>query len=603
MEESTLIEDTRYQLDNLIQIKEATVQKRKDLWELQQKATGSEYSAIMNERSELYRNLSNIENSILFVKNIIQVLEFSGDIIQINDKKGQVYDVVPDFRNIDTTQIIFEEDTILKLERPQFVPLINEEAFEMRGFVFDAIRISNDSYILAIIRHEETNLSENKYVVVTLDQLVLIADYYLTKARATNKQAANAKNKRAEEQYDNLPVERREKFMNQNNFYNSIPAAVKKKVTKEQWEALTLEEKEKLYKPFKKHGAKKLSSKLEENQMWTSFHKMFERFLDPTAISTDKDGTPNPKGRYANPIVFMYWRKFREMMDFKIKDIKIQRDELSENYKAAIETSFGESNSSFALKDRFGFLVKRQNGAEINPAEISQIEDAYTSIMQKLGDLKPSLERYSIKVSHTGKKNVFASKAIGAWVATMGTIAVSDKYGDSQFRSTFSHELAHFMDFASGQQTGKRYASDDYESTAGILAFTFRDNMNKSKSQQTDYVNATKECFARAFQQYYGIEVYGEDSGVVHSYIEQDEVMPFFFHDNFVSKESYYNEIKPLIEKFISENEEIFANASISHSDEINDAITALELLFETSDNSEKPNIAQAIQSLRILIN
>ena len=165
---------------------------------------------------------------------------------------------------------------------------------------------------------------------------------------------------------------------------------------------------------------------------------------------------------------------------------------------------------------------------------------------------------------------MFASKAIGMWVPRFKTIGVSSKFGMEQFNSTFSHEVGHFIDYLVGQLTGKRYETDDYESKAGIIAFTFRNHMNKDKSEQSDYINCTKECFARSMQMYYGVETLGEDAGVSYDYEKMDEKMPFFTADNFVPKEVYYDKIKPMIEEFLAEQFDVFkTTVDLDGSDDI----------------------------------
>src|SRR3990167_274651 len=338
--------------------------------------------------------------------------------------------------------------------------------------------------------------------------------------------------------------------------------------------------------------------------MWISFHEMYERFIDPTAVP--------PKKGYGNSLVFDYWHKFSEMMNYKINDIQIQRDDLSEMRKAAIETSFGESNTNTILKDKYGILVKRQNGDAINPIEIEQIKEAFIAVQQKFGNLKEISSQKNIKISHTGVRFVFASKAMGMYVPSMGTIAVSDKYGNDMFKMVLAHEYAHFIDNYIGELNGKRYATDDYENTAGRIAFLLRDNINKPKSKQTNYTNATKECFARAFEQYFGIETFGEDAGISFSDKPLDKYTTFFSADDFVNKAVYTNQLKPLIEQFFTENADIFKyGIDIDQSTEpiaigternetlVAEAIEALQILFQLSDEKDKERIEGEIDELR----
>jgi hypothetical protein len=293
----------------------------------------------------------------------------------------------------------------------------------------------------------------------------------------------------------------------------------------------------------------------------------------------------------------------------------------------AFETSFGESNTSIALKEKYGILIKRQNGEQIKPIEQNQIETAFSEIEKVYGNLKNIALKKNLKISHTGKKMVFSqSKAIGLYIPSMGTVSVSDKYGDKEFKSVMAHELAHFIDNYVGELIGKMNSSDDYESTAGILAFTFRNNMNKPKHLQNDYINATQECFARALQQYFGIEHFGEEADISYSYKQLDKTIPLFNSDNYVNKDKYYSEIKPLIEKFLQENKDIFTftvdidNTNVplpigtekesvleveitSEQDEIKEALETLELVLDGAKEEDKKELTEAIEILQLLLN
>lgn len=541
--------------------------EEEELWEQQRTGSYEEKEALSNKRTLLKIQIKRHKNKVRSLKNLIICLQNGGMAVEITDQHGFKHHHIADFREVSTNNILFNEETILVDATPVYIPVIDEESFRQKGYVFDAIRYDKNSYLLCTGKYEESKDFEgySHFVIVTLDQLVLISEYYYMRAKAKAVLDAEEKNKRSEAYYDNLPYERRLAHLNQKGYYRAgLPVAVKKKITEAEYEALSLEEKEKLYKPFKTYRAERLKTKLEEKQMWVSFHEMYQQFVNKEAhpINIKGELLVGKKagfGNYGNPEIFQYWYVFREMMDYKIKDLRAQREYLSEGYLTALETSFGESNTSTALKEKFGILVKRQNGDEIKPLEIDQIEEAFTDIQKVYGNLKNIALKKNLKVSHTGKKYAFSGgRALGIFIPSMQTVASTDKYGNNRFKSVMSHELAHFIDNYIGDLNGKRYASDDYENTAGILAFTFRNNMNKPKSEQTDYINATQECFARALQQYFGIETMGEDSGFAVSAKELDREVPLFINENFVPKDKYYGEIKPLIEKFFQENEDIF---------------------------------------------
>jgi len=235
------------------------------------------------------------------------------------------------------------------------------------------------------------------------------------------------------------------------------------------------------------------------------------------------------------------------------------------------------------------------------------------SVQKIFGNLKPNFEKFNMKFSHTGTRYVFASKAIGVYISQMGTIAVSDKFGDNEFKMTTAHEIGHFIDNKIGELNGKRWATDDYEGIAGQIAFTFRDNMNKPKSQQTEYINATKECFARALEQFYGVETFGDEAGVTWSYSPMDKFRPFFIADDFVNKEAYYEKLRPLIMEFFQENKDVLEYTY--DIDESNDptpigneeelerkaAIESLEALLEVSGGKDEKDIKEAIEAIKVL--
>lgn len=599
----SVVKTQKDKLDVMVKLRDDKEAERKEIREKSRTAVYPESKGLFEKQMELGQEVSALDSKIMNQENIIQAVENKGGYLDLTDEKGMVHRNIADFREVDTNQIDFDPDSILTDKPPVYVPQIEEDMFARRGYVFDAIRITNDSYIVSVTKHQED--APNYYVILTLDQLVLVQDYYFAKAKAKNQKQADDRNERNEQAWDDLSDDRKERFLNQKNLYHSLPAKEKKKISKEEYEALSWQEKEKIYKFYKRYRGKRLTSKLAEDSMWVSFHKMYERFKDPSAVQ--------PKFGYAHQDAFNYWAAFREMMKYKMLDIKIQRQDLSENYKTALETSFGDSNTSTELKDELGVLIKRQSGEKIKPMEVDQIRDAVVSVQKIFGNLKPNFEKFNMKFSHTGTRYVFASKALGVYISQMGTIAVSDKFGDNEFKMTTAHEIGHFIDNKIGELNGKRWATDDYEGLAGQIAFIFRDNMNKPKSAQTEYINATKECFARALEQFYGIETFGDEAGITWSYSPMDKFRPFFAADDFVNKEAYYDKIRPLIIEFFQENKDILEYTydvdeshdptPIGNEEELQQkaAIESLEVLLAVSGGKDEKEIKEAIESIKTL--
>lgn len=571
---------------------------------------------LMDERMAINKQIPSLQAKLDNLENLLKAVQNSGSIVSFEDALGNTLTDIPDFRNIPTNTIVFDQETILVEPLPIYIPVINEKEFERAGCVFDAVRVAPDSYLLAPFLYKYGQ--DNQFIIVTLDQLMLTNLYYITKLKAEYQAEADEKNRKSEEYYFKLPLERREKHFAQRGIYSTLPAKVKKQISEQDFIALPLAEKEKLHIPVHKYGPKKIKSKLQENQMWVSFHNMYNQFVNKEALPLTKKGDqyiPIPLGQqgygiYSNPEVSKYWKEFRDMMEFKIKDIQFQREEISENYKTAMETSFGSSNTKDTLLADYGVLVKRQNGDAINPAETEQIRESLERVFSVFGNLKDRFLENNIKISHTGNRLVFARKAIGVYVPNMGTIASSNKYADNIFNTTMAHEVAHFIDDKLGEKHGKRWETDDFESTAGKIAFTFRNNMNKPKQEQTDYINATKECFARALEQYFAVKTYGDDVEIVYSDSPAANPEKVFTQDAYVGKNAFYEKMVPLIEQFLEENKEFLGTKNhipdvgkmVDETQEIYDTIAALELLLETADESEKEEINDTISALQILL-
>lgn len=598
--------------------------ERKEYYEEFKDMTFSDKKMFLMDKYDMMRiQIDQMMLAVNYAKNVVKCLENNGKLTTITDRRGTIHNFVSDWRNVPTDNIIFKEETILVEPVPVFIPILDEDMLKRRGFIFDAMRIEPDTYLVATTQFldNETPSAYSKYVMVTLDQLVLISDYYYKKVRATLQAEAENQTLRQEQYYDSLPIERRERHLNQRNFYHSLPVAVKKKISQVDYEALDLAGKEKLYKPFKRYKAKRITSSLEENKMYSSFHYMYERFINPEA--------KEPRKGVANNEVWSYWASFREMMEFKIKDIQAQREYLNEAYATAVETSFGESNTSTILQENYGVLVKRQNGDKINAQEIQQIEDALIKIYSCFGNCRKMAIKDNMKISHTGTKLVFGTKAVGIYHPKMHTISSSNKYGNDQFQMTMAHEFGHFIDNFIGMIKGKMYASGEYESLAGQIAFQFRNNMNKPKELQNDYVNSTQECFARAFEQYFTLEQLGEEAGLFFSYRELDRVTPISNADDFVKLEKFDQIIRPLIVRFLEENKEVFdktidlslpaeplkveladlkevestesRSQTTSEINDIEDALRGLEAFLPFATGDEKKSVVDAINGLKAL--
>ena len=563
--------ETKFQnnLADLLLKKQAANEKLQEIGTKNQYADG-----VYEEKAKVRNEISSIDKKIRANNNRLLSLKNGGTITHVVDKTGVEHDNVPNFKNISTDNFTFNLDTILTDPRPEYIPEIDTDKFGNKGYILDAIRIDNDTYMVATNGHSEHgapkgyNRKTNKneyfdvdfenagYVVLSLDQLVLTNDYYTSKQRATYQQKANEKNQRELDSWNKMTDARKEYYMNAQH-YDGLPSKVQKQVTKTEWNAMNWQEREKIYKPIKKHNAERLKTSLDTEHMWTSFHDMHQRFVDLSAAITDKKtGRAFPLGEstggnIGHPKAFESWRNFSEMLKWKLNDIAIQREEENQNeqYKQAMETSFGESNTNLSLQDKYGIKVKRQNGEVIKPKEIEELKNAWESVTNTFGTpLKNLAKEDGLKLSHSGEKFIFASKAAGVYVPNRKAIAVTAKYGTDSLGFILGHEVAHWVDHAIGRQTGKRYASNDYESTAGKIAITLKRNMNKKS--ESSYINSTHEAFARALEMYQAVES-KDDKALVFGREH------YFDSPVYVNKQVYETQLKPLIQQFLSENKDI----------------------------------------------
>lgn len=517
---------------------------------------------------------SSITEEIENIEAKISCLENGGDLITVSDKVGTDHVEVPDYTNISVQNIEFDADTILTTPRPSYIPNIHIKTFERMGYMPDVAKIGDNRYLISLKTYKEQmtsqfSISTNKkdydptqgYAVLTLDQLALTQEYFIEKQKAHNKVKAAEDNKSQKEYWFRLSEDRRKRSLDRVT-HRDIPAKLKKKFTPEVWNAMSWDQKEEHYQHIKTYGVKRVTSvwnnKKKKDFMPTSFHVMHERFVDPThkryksknGIKTELNRTEGASGQhYGHQAVFDDWRNIKKMFAWKLSDLKIERENISDMRKKALETSYGESGTDDTILDSHGIKTKRQNGDIISGDQIDQIKLHWESIQEVFAPLKEMAKSDNLKISHSGEKLMFAAKAVGMYVPSMMTIGVSQKYGDDQFSFTFAHEVAHYMDNKLGGSNGGRFASGDYESSAGKLASALREGMNGVNSAN-DYYASSHECFARSMEQYFAIETKGTGT------TKRDDT---YFEMPYYANESLYNsKIKPLVEAFLQENGSFF---------------------------------------------
>lgn len=471
--------------------------------------------------------------------------------VTLFDDMGNKYFPTPDYTKIETEVEDFSVSSILKGPKPKYIPNIDVVKYASLKYQLQGIRIAPDIYILAtspyvspINRFDRKYMAttSNRFAVVTLDQIVLTLDYYLTRQKALNIQEAERANKWEVERWQSNDEDYRKRILFQNGFYNTLPDKIKKTISQSKYETLSLAEREKIFIPIRiTHQPRRVSRP--NSTLYISYVRLYEDFIDISLRVNRK--------RSAHPDIVKYWKLYSELLKLKALDFKVFRQTNSEVRAKAKETSFGFSNTDQTLVQSLGILAKRQNGSQIVPDDVIQIERAFKAFESSVGSLQGLTQVTPLIVSHTGNTNVFASKAVGMWIPTYNAIAVSAKKGDEMFQSIMAHELAHYLDYKIGRRTGKYYITSSYETLPSKIAATFRANMNRGKP--SEYYNSTIECFARAIEQYFSIETRGEGAinYLMSNYVLEREV-PYVDCPYYAPLDAY-KQIKPIIEQFFVE--------------------------------------------------
>jgi putative component of toxin-antitoxin plasmid stabilization module len=202
------------------------------------------------------------------------------------------------------------------------------------------------------------------------------------------------------------------------------------------------------------------------------------------------------------------YRTIKEEVRQKMLDMSCQIEDLQSSYTKGTETSYGDTNTNNSLKEKYGVLVKRQNGNAINREEIKDIASALDKIGGVFGDLKKISEGYGLKISHAGGKHMFARRFTGLFFDVHKAIGVSFSDKDTDFL-ILSHEYAHFLDAQAEKGLNHFFASDKPLTAESAIAREFRSVMNKRETRtiESKYLNRTCECFARAMEQYTAYKV------------------------------------------------------------------------------------------------
>jgi hypothetical protein len=374
---------------------------------------------------------------------------------------------------------IANEKTILKSEAPPWIPPFDQNFMRANAFMPPVIK-DNDSYLMAASRDFK------KMYRLSLDGLAATIDYYTKYQKALNQEEAKTTlEKRMEEARQWL-----------GNKENDTEEA---SFLKRHYEGILKGELKVIPKSVRLLSTSRMT------------HSQMKLFMD-NGLKKDQ--------------VWDAYRLIKDEVRQKMLDMSCQIEDLQSSYAKGTETSYGDKNTNNSLKEKYGVLVKRQNGDAIKQEEIEDIAAALDKVTSVFGDLKNISQEYGLKISHAGTKHMYARKYVGIFFDAHKAIGVSFVNKDSDFL-VLAHEYGHFLDSQAGKSLNHFFASDKPGSPENDIARKFREVMNKKEKKTIDskYLNRTCECFARAMEQhvacklsperyknYCGSEAYAKDS-------------------------------------------------------------------------------------------
>ena len=425
--------------------------------------------------------------------------EYNGKAAIINSK---------DYTNVPAIDVVIPKpNKILDAEKPYFIPDINKDIFKRNAYTLPSLKLGEDRYLVAldgfanrrgsILSTRDINTT-GKFAIMSLDSMTATENYYQLQAKALFK--------KEQDEY----VKKRRKDI--------VDFQIK--------QGKTLEEATEIANS-RKIKTKRLSV-LSKSRM------TYDQMDMITALNRDRG--------ISRSDAWGIYGELQKEKNQKASDIALHQEYIDSSYSKGQKTSYGDSGTKDDLLEEYGVKVKRQNGDVINDSEIAQIKNSLDSVASVFGKNAQMNKDFGLKISHSGDVLMHARKAVGLFHPTFSAIGVSSRDGDSDFKFTFGHEYAHFMDYWIGKTTGNHYASDKQGSTANKIAQVLRSNMNKKTDSK--YYNRTCECFARALEQYHATESMGAGDA-------------YFAQDTQVNKEVYNEQLKPLIQQFLNENKEL----------------------------------------------
>jgi len=447
---------------------------------------------------------------------------FKPEETEINGKK------VLDYTGIEHDRIfLVNKKDITTKKRPDWIPELDAAGLEADQFLPVCVMDGDGNYFVQskIKTGEEerklkntgrtikTPVYDTEYYKMSRDLLAATVDYYLKKKRAELKEAGSSRKV-------------------------SLPRALK-----------TMR-----------------ASRYEE---MVGLLDLCESYKDNSEILDPKLSHFSDAYKKQNRVIFVeQWQPLLRAIVDKRLDMNLQKQDCANTFAKGEETAYGKSGSSNALYDKFGVMIKKQNGSTFSAGQRNRLENTLSAVWPHFGDLRSLAGQSGLTISYADDCNQHARKAVGLYRAMPGekgekAIGVSffnDERNDRNPAAvTLSHEVTHWLDSEKGKETHHFFASDAAGTLENRIAMKFkelvRDNekrlndlssrftKDKKQSSLGDYWFRTCECLARAMEEHYALS---------------QGLMIFEENPAYLPREQFLKEIEPLAVELIGENKKHF---------------------------------------------
>lgn len=205
--------------------------------------------------------------------------------------------------------------------------------------------------------------------------------------------------------------------------------------------------------------------------------------------------------RHYNELVKVAIKKGESVPDAVVEqkpEFQVARD-ARRRYEKGLHTSF--ANKSVAVNAVMffekGYKVKRQDGKEIMPHQMREIDQGMAEIATAIGDFKEVTKRGDLTIAHTSGKFPFLDGASsGLFHPSENTVTVGvelDLFGKKIPMRSQAHEVGHYLDFAAGSKNERGY--DFYnngKSTRKIKSF--KEALSKSEEYSNPLFERAKDA-------------------------------------------------------------------------------------------------------------